>query len=87
VRSIYWHKRLTQARISSADLHEVSQKEIEGRIILIGTTAAGLSDTRATPLEPSVPGVEIHAQMIEVFFSNAILARPDWARPPRSWSD
>ena len=61
VRSIYWQKRLTQARISSADLHEVSQEEIEGRIVLIGTTAAGLSDMRATPVEPSVPGVEIHA--------------------------
>ena len=59
--------------------NEVSKEEVEGRIILIGTTAAGLSDMRATPLEASVPGVEIHAQMIESFFSNAILARPDWA--------
>src|SRR4029078_8248112 len=30
---------------------EVSKEDVEGRIILIGTTAAGLSDMRATPLE------------------------------------
>jgi adenylate cyclase len=59
--------------------NEVKKDEVEGRIILIGTTAAGLSDMRATPLEASVPGAEIHAQMIEAFMTGAILARPDWA--------
>src|SRR3954447_3657119 len=59
--------------------NEVKKDEVEGRILLIGTTAAGLSDMRATPLEASVPGVEIHAQMIEAFMTGAILARPDWA--------
>ncbi|MEZ5828563.1 MAG: CHASE2 domain-containing protein [Hyphomicrobiales bacterium] len=44
---------------------EIGADEIEGRILLIGTSAAGLLDLRATPLEASVPGVELHAQAIE----------------------
>jgi adenylate cyclase len=59
--------------------NEVTKDEVDGRIILIGTTAAGLSDVRATPLEATVAGVEIHAQIIEALVGNAILARPDWA--------
>ncbi len=54
--------------------------EIEGRIILIGASAAGLKDTRATPIDPAVPGVEIQAQAIEHMVSGAHLVRPDWAR-------
>jgi adenylate cyclase len=59
--------------------NEVRQDEIEGRVVLIGTTATGLSDVRATPLDASVAGVEVHAQIIEALLSGAILARPDWA--------
>ncbi|MEM8552643.1 MAG: adenylate/guanylate cyclase domain-containing protein [Pseudomonadota bacterium] len=57
----------------------VPPDEIAGRIILIGATAPGLLDIQATPLEPAVPGVEIHAQLIDhMVFGNA-LVRPDWA--------
>jgi adenylate cyclase len=59
--------------------NEIGRDEVEGRIVLIGTTATGLSDVRATPLEATVAGVEIHAQIIEALVSGAILARPDWA--------
>ncbi len=44
---------------------EIDRAAIEGRIILIGSSAAGLADLRATPLDPSVPGVEVHAQLLE----------------------
>ncbi|MFG1360736.1 CHASE2 domain-containing protein [Xanthobacter pseudotagetidis] len=53
---------------------------LEGRIILVGTSAAGLKDTRATPLDAAVPGVEIQAQLIEHLVSGASLVRPDWSR-------
>jgi len=58
----------------------IAADQIEGRIILVGTSAAGLKDTRATPLEPAVPGVEIQAQVIEQMLTGARLVRPDWAR-------
>ncbi len=58
---------------------EVDRSEIEGRIIMVGTTAIGLGDVRATPLDPAVPGVEIQAQIVEALVGNTVLARPDWA--------
>ncbi|QRG08213.1 adenylate/guanylate cyclase domain-containing protein [Xanthobacter dioxanivorans] len=58
----------------------VARDEVEGRIILVGTSAAGLMDTRATPLDAAVAGVEIQAQLIEHVITGAGLARPDWAR-------
>ncbi len=35
-----------------------------GRIILVGATAAGLLDLRATPVQANFPGVEVHANMV-----------------------
>jgi adenylate cyclase len=58
---------------------QVPQDEIAGRIILIGSNAPGLFDYRATPLDPAVPGVEIHAQMLERILAHHFLTRPDYA--------
>ena len=52
---------------------------IAGNIILIGTSAAGLKDLRATPLNPVMAGVEVHAQAIEQMLLGYFLERPDWA--------
>lgn len=57
----------------------VSPEAVKGRIVLIGTSAAGLLDVRATPLDPSMPGVEAHAQAIEQMLSGDFLSRPDFA--------
>jgi adenylate cyclase len=58
---------------------EVPQEEIEGRIMLVGTSAPGLLDLRATPLDASVPGIDIHAQVIEHLLTGQFLERPDYA--------
>ena len=58
---------------------QVAREEIEGRIILVGTSAPGLFDLRATPLNAAVPGVEIHAQAIEQILLADHLHRPDFA--------
>ncbi|MDX2308897.1 MAG: adenylate/guanylate cyclase domain-containing protein [Hyphomicrobium sp.] len=58
---------------------DVESREIEGRIVLIGASATGLLDLRATPLAASVPGVEIHAQALEQMLSGRHLVRPAWA--------
>jgi len=60
---------------------EIGADAIEGRILIIGTSAAGLLDLRATPLEASVPGVSLHAQAIEQILQGAYLQRPDFATP------
>lgn len=38
--------------------------ELKGKIALVGTTAPGLLDLRATPVGEAYPGVEIHANLI-----------------------
>ncbi|MDN5836980.1 MAG: adenylate/guanylate cyclase domain-containing protein, partial [Nitrosospira sp.] len=53
--------------------------DIKSRHILIGATATGLLDLRATPLDQSVPGVEIHAQALEQMLSEDHLTRPAYA--------
>jgi serine phosphatase RsbU (regulator of sigma subunit)/CHASE2 domain-containing sensor protein len=54
-------------------------ESIKGKIVLVGTSAAGLLDVRATPLDPAMPGVEAHAQAIEQMLSGDFLSRPDFA--------
>jgi len=57
---------------------ETQRAELEGRILLIGSSAAGLIDLRSTPLETRVAGVDIHAEAIEHIAMGAKLSRPDW---------
>ncbi len=52
---------------------------LAGQIVLIGTSVEGLKDVRSTPLDPVMPGVEIHAQVLEQILSGDFLTRPDWA--------
>ncbi|WP_260023928.1 CHASE2 domain-containing protein [Ruegeria conchae] len=53
------------------------RSEIEGHIILVGTSAAGLFDMHQTALGESVPGVSIHAQIIEQILVGDLLSRSD----------
>mgnify|MGYP001208587838 FL=1 len=50
----------------------------EGKVTLVGTSAAGLLDLRSTPTEKNIPGVTIIAQFIQQIFANEFLQRPDW---------
>ena len=43
--------------------HDVSK--IMGRMAIIGTSAVGMMDIRSTPVDGIIPGVEVHAQLIE----------------------
>jgi adenylate cyclase len=64
---------------SAVDLLEgrVPRGEIADRIVLVGASAPGLFDMRATPLDAVVAGVEIHAQAIEQIIAGSMLLRPD----------
>ena len=52
--------------------------DVEGRIVLIGTSAAGLKDIRSTAPNPVAAGVEIQAQALEQMILGEHLLRPDW---------
>ena len=50
--------------------------ELKERIVLVGTSARGLVDVRATPTREDLPGVEIHASLISGALDNATKSRP-----------
>ena len=58
----------------------VDLSPLAGQIVLVGTSAAGLRDIRATPLEQNFSGVEVHAQVLEQIISQDFLYRPDFAK-------
>ncbi len=54
-------------------------KKLRGHIVLVGASAPGLRDIRATPLSAGVPGVSLHAQALEQMIHGDFLHRPDWS--------
>jgi serine phosphatase RsbU (regulator of sigma subunit) len=52
---------------------------LRAKLVLLGVTGVGLLDYKATPLGENVPGVELHAQLIEQIFDGDYLVRPSWA--------
>ncbi|MFN4329728.1 MAG: CHASE2 domain-containing protein [Limnobacter sp.] len=58
----------------------VSREEVEGRIILVGTTAPGLLDLRSTPVNPAYPGVEIHANVLSSMLDGDYKIRPEYSQ-------
>ena len=54
--------------------------QVDGRIVLIGTSASGLLDLHATPLQNNVAGVMIHAAVIDQIIAGQFLSRGDWVQ-------
>lgn len=75
---------VTERRVSASDILTQSSPRraemIEGHIVLVGATAAGLKDLRATPVTNFQAGVGIHAQAIEQMLLGWHLERPAWAK-------
>lgn len=68
--------------VSAMDVIEgrVNPELIASKLVLVGLTGLALVDYPATPVDASVPGTEIHAQLIENIFDNDHLTRPHWSR-------
>lgn len=49
-----------------------------GRFVIVGFNSTGLQDSIVTPLGESVPGVDIHVQVIESMLAGSALQRPWW---------
>ena len=67
--------------ISAADVlsRRVDPALLQGKIVLLGTTAPGLLDLRVTPVGETYPGVETHANVISGFLDGKIFVKPDYA--------
>jgi adenylate cyclase len=64
--------------ISAADVlaDRIPAEKLRGKIVIMGTTAPGLMDLRATPVGATYPGVEVHANLISGMLDDAIKFRP-----------
>jgi len=67
--------------VSAADILDgiAPQAAIARKLVLIGTSAVGLLDVKTSPLDPVLPGVEVHAQVLESALTRAVLTRPNYA--------
>ena len=50
--------------------------QLENRIVLVGSTAPGLTDLRVTPFSNTFPGVEIHAHLIAGMLDGTTRSHP-----------
>ena len=56
----------------------VAPDKIAGKLVLIGTSAVGLNDIKTTPVSPAMPGVEIHAQVLESALTGEVISQPNY---------
>lgn len=71
--------------ISVADVlsGKAALDQLENRIVLLGSTAPGLSDLRVTPFSNAFPGVEIHAHLITGMLDGTTRVTPPWSDDAR----
>jgi adenylate cyclase len=64
--------------ISAIDVLEgrVAPEKVARKLVLVGTSAVGLNDIKTTPVSPAMPGVEIHAQVLEAALTKRLLSQP-----------
>lgn len=67
--------------VSASDVLEgrVPADRVARRLVLIGTSAIGLLDSKTTPIDPVMPGVEVHAQVLESVLTQSVLTAPNYA--------
>ncbi len=56
----------------------VNPDDIAGRVFIVGTSAPGLLDIRATPFDSVYPGAEVHVTVIDSILSNRFIEMPAW---------
>jgi len=78
---VHFNKHDPARYVSAKDVLQghVSTDRFQGRLVLIGTSAIGLLDLKTTPVEAAMPGVEVHAQILESVLTKSPLSNPEYA--------
>jgi adenylate cyclase len=78
---VHFARRDSKIVISAADVLDglVTPDEIAQRLMIVGSSAAGLYDVKTTPLDRAMPGAEIHAQVLESALTGTVLSQPNYA--------
>jgi CHASE2 domain-containing sensor protein len=86
-----WREDTRLPRVSAADLlaengpvcrdAKTAPPAMDGRIVLVGYTASGLNDTKPTPVDAVMPGVEVLGEATEALVTgSAIRVPPAWLK-------
>jgi adenylate cyclase len=77
---VHYARRDPSIYVSAVDVLDsrVAPEKINGKLVLIGTSSIGLNDIKTTPVSPAMPGVEIHAQVLESALIGAVLSQPNY---------
>jgi adenylate cyclase len=77
---IHYAHRDPSIYVSAIDVLEgrVAPDKIAGKLILIGTSSIGLNDIKTTPVTPAMPGVEVHAQVLESALTGDVVSQPNY---------
>jgi adenylate cyclase len=78
---VHFAKHDPSIYVSASDVLDgtVPADKIAKKLVLVGTSAVGLNDIKTTPASSSMPGVEIHAQVLESALTGAVVQQPDYA--------
>jgi len=78
---VHFNKHDPARFVSAKDVLQgnVPPDRMRGRLVLIGTSAIGLLDLKTTPVEAAMPGVEVHAQILESVLNKSLLVNPNYA--------
>ena len=78
---VHYSRRDPSIYVSAVDVLDgrVPLDKISGKLVLIGTSSTGLNDIKTTPVSPAMPGVEIHAQVLESALTGAVVTQPNYA--------
>jgi adenylate cyclase len=78
---VHFNKHDPERYVSAKDVLQgrVFPDRLDGKLVLVGTSAIGLLDTKTTPLDPLLPGVEVHAQILESVLTGTSLVNPSYA--------
>ena len=84
---VNWRTKTRLPIISAVDLIEGERicrdaaepmPDLKDTVVLVGYNAAGLNDAKPTPVDPMMPGVEVHAEAVEALLNDSAI----WLPPP-----
>jgi adenylate cyclase len=78
---VHFNKHDPARYVSAKDVLQgrLATDRLRGKLVLIGTSAIGLLDVKTTPVEAAMPGVEVHAQILESVLTQSPLSHPEYA--------
>ena len=77
---VHFSHFLPERYVSARDvmLGPLNPEVLHNKLVLVALTGIGLTDYKTTPRGEWVPGVDVHAQLLESFFDQRVLLRPRW---------